>query len=132
MTNATKTYTEQIAKIERASLGWEDHGIFTCMLDLNYGGSGQGTGGYALDEPRRDGEGQHIGRFGTAFGMEFIIRVMRACGVQDWSKVTGRTVLAIRESDDYHARVVGIKPLPTERGEPFIFAELSAEFGHTD
>lgn len=128
MTTDTQTHVEQIAKIRRVFLGTEDHGIFTCSLDLDYGSSGQGAGGYGLDEPRKDGEGKHIGRFGTAYGMEWIMRLMRACGVNDWSKVEGRTVIALRD-EGYHGRVRGIKPLPTENGEPFLFDELALEFG---
>jgi hypothetical protein len=129
MTTDTSTYTETIAKIAGTSLGWEDHGIFTLMLHLDYGGSGQGAGGFALDEPRKGESGEHIGRYGTAFGMEFIARVMRACGVNEWGDVAGRTVIALRDPG-YHGAVIGIKPLPTEKGEPFVFGELSLEFGH--
>lgn len=129
MSTTTGTvYTEQIAKIRRVKLGWEDHGIFTCSLDLDYGGSGQGAGGYGLDEPRKGEDGEHLGRFGTAYGMEWIIRLMRACNAEDWRDVEGTTVIALRD-EGYHGRVRGIKPLPTEQGEPFIFDELSLEFG---
>jgi hypothetical protein len=124
----TAAPVEQIAKIRSVTLGWEDHGILTCLVDLDYGGSGQGIGAYALDEPRKDGEGKHIGRFGTAFGMEWICRLMRAAGVDSFDKVQGRTVLALLDGDRY-GRVVGLKPLPTEPGEPFIFADLCLEFG---
>lgn len=125
----TTTYVEQIAKIMAVKLGWEDHGIFTCTVHLDYGGSGQGAGGWALDEPRRGEDNEFIGRFGTAFGMEWVIRLMRAAGVKDFSDVHGRTVIALRE-EGYNGRVRGIKPLPTERGEPFLFDELVLEFGH--
>jgi hypothetical protein len=100
METTESTTVEQIAKVTSVRLGWEDHGIFTCMVDLDYGGSGQGAGGYALDEPRRDGEGEFIGRFGTAFGMEWVIRLMRACGASDFSQIKGRTVLALREEGE--------------------------------
>lgn len=124
----TPAYTEQIAKIESVSLGWEDHGIFTCMVHLNYGGSGQGAGGYSLDEPRRDGEGEFIGRFGTAFGMQWIMNLMQAVGVTDFADLKGRTVIALRD-EGFNGAVRGIKPLPTETGETFIFDELTMEFG---
>lgn len=114
---------EQIAKIERTTLGYEDHGIFTCVLHLNYGSSAQGAGTYALDAYDEDAKR----RTGTAFGMEWIMRVMSACGVDEWSKVRGRTVLALFDEDGLAAQVVGIKPLPTERGEAFMFKELAAE-----
>lgn len=109
-------YIEQIAKIRSTSLGYEDHGIFTACLDLDYGGSGQGAGLYALDQYDEETKERH----GTAGGMDFIIGVMAACGVSTWEKVAGRTVIALRE-DGWHGKVVGLKPLPTEGGKTFIF-----------
>jgi hypothetical protein len=118
--------TEQIAKIRRADIGVEDHGILTVFLDFDYGGSGQGLPGYALDEPVRDENDQSLGRFGTAYGMEFVKRVMAAAGVDRWSEVEGRTVLVLRE-EGYHGQIVGFKPLPTERGKEFIVAEMKEQ-----
>ena len=109
---------EQIAKITKTALGYEDHGIFTAWLSLDYGGGGQGAGGYALDEydePKKR-------RVGHKCGMDFIIGVLAACGVDSWEKVAGRTVIALRE-DGWHGKVVGLKPLPTESGSEFIFAD---------
>jgi hypothetical protein len=112
---------EQIAKITSTSLGWEDHGIFTVWLNLDYGGSGQGAGGYALDQPLRDKNDKFIKRTGTASGMDFIIGIIRACGVEKWEDVEGRTVIALREGDGWGGKVIGLKPLPTERGTEFLF-----------
>lgn len=109
----------KIAKIEATTLGWEDHGIFTCFLHLDYGDGGhQGAGGYALDEWNE--AAKH--RIGTAYGMEFIVRLMQACGVTEWSKLVGRTVFAVIED----GLIRGIEPLPTEKGTPFMFNELQA------
>jgi hypothetical protein len=110
---------EVIAKIESTSLGTEDHGIFTCWLHVNYGGSGQGIGGYSLDGPSGDG----YGRVGSAEGMNFIMRLMDACGVDDWKKLPGRTVYVLKDSDKWGADVLGIRPLPAEPGKEFIFAD---------
>lgn len=54
------------AKITHTMLGTEDHGIFTFMLHVDYDGSGQGIGGYALDEPRKGSDGKFIDTFGFA------------------------------------------------------------------
>ena len=116
--------TETIAKIGGVSLGREDHGIFTCMVHLNYGGGGQGAGGYSLDEYSEADKKRH----GTAFGCEWIIRLMDACGVDDFSKLVGRTVLALHEDATSTGQVIGLKPLPTERGKPFLFRELADEY----
>lgn len=111
--------TERIAKARRVCLGWDDHGILTVAIDFDYGGSSQGLPGWSLDCPREDDDGGFIGRYGTAVGMEYVSRVMQAFGVREWSEVSGRTVLALIEND----LIAGIKPLPTERGRQFLFAE---------
>jgi len=98
---------ERIAKITTADLGVEDHGIFTSLIDLDYGGGGQGIPGYDLRGP---------------LAAPYIRAVMAACGVDRWSKVQGRTVLALTEN----GMVAGLKPLPTETGKPVIFADLAA------
>lgn len=112
---------ERIAKIAGVRLGWEDHGIFTCMVDLDYGSSGQAAGGYALDSQPLPGERD---RRGTAFGMQWVQRLMRAAGVGQFHQVQGRTVIALIGEN---GRVAGLKPLPTEGGTPFVFADLAAE-----
>lgn len=117
----TATYVEVIAKVESTMLGWEDHGILTCWLHVSYGGSAQGIGGYALDA---SAGGDDRRRYGTAYGMEFVRRVMLAAGVGQWEHLKGRTLYVLREDDGWNARIVGLAPLPTERGERFIFDEL--------
>lgn len=47
--NNVNEYELRNAKIRHTMLGIEDHGIFTFVLDLDYGGSGQGAGMYCLD-----------------------------------------------------------------------------------
>jgi hypothetical protein len=115
---------KEIAKIRRAYLGTEDHGILCCSIDFDFGGSGQGTGGYALDEPVHNDDGEFVEREGTAYGMQFVAGVMRAAGVESWDKVQGRTVFALRDSDGWNGKIIGIAPLPTEQGEEFIFETL--------
>jgi hypothetical protein len=119
-------YVEQIAKIERTFLGFEDHGLFTVTLSLTYGGGGQGAGMACLDEPVTDEDGKFLGRTGTKVGHDYIIGIIRACGVDSWEQIKGRTVIALRE-EGYHGAVVGIRPLPTEPGTEFIFASVFSE-----
>jgi hypothetical protein len=114
-------YREVIAKIESTFLGIEDHGIFTAFLHVTYGSGGQGIGGYAMDE--YDGEN----RVGTAYGMEWIRRVLLACGVDSWEKLSGRTVYLLKtpEQDRIGSTgAIGIRPLPTEPGREFIFDDI--------
>lgn len=124
---------KDIAKITDTMLGVEDHGILTCYLTVDYGGSGQLIGGYGLDNPVKDENGKFLRREGTAFGMEFIARVIRACGVMKWEDVKGRTIYVLQdlEADSPawgSSKVMGIENLPTEPGEQFIFQDLIDEF----
>lgn len=117
---AVKTFTESIAKVESTFLGVEDHGIFTAMVHVSYGGSGQGIGGYALDtyvESTKE-------RRGTDYGMEWIRRFLNAAGVDSWEKLVGRTFIVLKDGDEWTGKVVGIKPLPTEKGKQFLFEDI--------
>jgi hypothetical protein len=117
--------TKKIAKIESTFLGTEDHGIYTFYLTLNYGGSVQAAGGYALDdvhhtEKKNEWGHDEIIRLGTEEGMRSVIACIEVCGVDCWERIKGRTVMALIEND----RVVGLEPLPTESGKPFLFADI--------
>lgn len=124
---------KDVAKITNTKLGYEDHGILTCMLIVNYGNTSQGVGGYALDAPLRDENDRFLRRNGTAFGMEFVARVIKACGVETWEEVKGRTVYVLQDLPEGSSalgtsKVIGIENLPTEPGKQFIFQDLVDEF----
>ena len=76
------------AQITGVSFGKEDHGIMTLMLRLTYDGSGQGFGGYALDnyDPIKKR------RIGTAYGMEYIMRLLDTLEIQDFGELEGQHV----------------------------------------
>jgi len=76
------------ARIEGTSLGFEHHDILTCWLHLDYGGSGQGFGGYVLDTYDKEAKQ----RVGTPYGTEFILRVLRVVGVRKWEDLVGKHV----------------------------------------
>ena len=76
------------AIVESTQLGYEDHGILTCMLMLNYDGSGQGFGGYGLDEYDKDTEK----RRGTAYGLAFIMKILGVLEVSNWESVKGKHI----------------------------------------
>ena len=87
-------YEEKNAQIESTSLGGYDGGtsVMTCWLHLKYGGSGgQGFGGYGLDEPFHKGD-KFAGRRGTAYGMEFITRIIATVGVDRWEDLPGKYI----------------------------------------
>lgn len=66
------------AKIKGTMLGNEDHGIPTCFLYLDYGGSQQGFGGYDL---------RH-------YGIKMITRILEVVGVETWGDLDGEYVRA--------------------------------------
>ena len=126
-------YDAQIGKVESTMLGVEDHGILTAVLMFDFGASGQGTPGFGLDSHIKhtryegkydDGSGEHS-RVGSAYGMEFVRRLLLACGVDRWEDLKGRTVFVLRDDGDPYGYIKGIRPLPTERGTEFIFDDLT-------
>lgn len=86
------------AKISSVSLGYEDHGILTCMLMLDYGGICQGFGGYRLDEYNKNKKKS----FGSAYGMQFIINVLKTVGVDSWENIEGKYIRVEAISDKVH------------------------------
>lgn len=113
-----KEFEKRIAKIESVSLGFEDHGILTTWLFCDYGGSCQGVGGLVMstvNEPKEPAVA--IPGFGN-----YIVGVLRACGVSKWEDLPGRTVFMLFDKDaGMHDQPLGIEPLPTEEGERFLF-----------
>lgn len=105
MNRTDDLFTREIAKIERTHLGFEDHGILTGILRVNYGGAAQGIGGYTI----------------TNVAGDYIARTLKACGVQTWEELRGRTIYILT---DPNRRIVGIENLPTEPGEQFLFSDV--------
>ena len=89
-------------KITETFLGIEDHGIFTFMLYLDYGGSGQGAGGYGLDTPIKVG-GTFVRRIGTAGGMSLIMEILSVVGVEKWEDLKGKHIRVKSDYDKVHA-----------------------------
>lgn len=82
--------TIENAKIESTMLGYEDHGIPTSFLNLKFGSSNQGFGGYDLRS--------------TSAMLKWVLGVLNVLGVNEWSKVTGQ-VCRVRRED---GRIIAI------------------------
>jgi hypothetical protein len=84
------------AKIKSVLLGYEDHGILTCYLNLEQQSTGQGFGGYRLDAPK-DGN-SYLGTF-------WIKRILETVGVREWSELVGKYV---RVDGEEYGDITGI------------------------
>lgn len=86
------------AEIESTMLGFEDHGILTCFLTLNYGGSGQGFGGFVLDS----WDEEESRRVGIAYGMESIRQILKVVGVEKWEQLRGQRIRVEMDGSRVH------------------------------
>ena len=59
------------AKIKSTFLGIEDHGIPTFFINLDYGGAGQGYGGYDL----------------RYYGIEIILEILKTLEADSWENL---------------------------------------------
>ena len=78
------------AIIKSVSIDTGDRGLLTAWLHLDYGGSGQGFGGYTLYLPK---DYKHFTEKGD-FAGHFIFRSMQIADVDQWKNIVGKTVRA--------------------------------------
>jgi hypothetical protein len=76
------------ARITATMLGQEDRGIMSAYLTLDGGGWGVSFGGYAMDS-WSEAEQRRIG---AAYGMEFIMGILRVVGVESWEALKGKHI----------------------------------------
>lgn len=76
--------------IESVMLGLEDHGIPTCNLGIDFGGTFQAFGGYDL---------RH-----KSYGIDFLMEILKVLGVSKWEDLKGTFVRARRT----HTKIIAI------------------------
>lgn len=75
------------AVIEKTTIDIGDRGFLQVWLHLDYGGSGQGFGGYVLYLPKSFGHHKLESVAG-----HYIFRCMEIAGVSEWSQMAGKTI----------------------------------------
>lgn len=87
-------YAAHVATVESTYLGIgeQSRGVFSYMLHMRWDSSGIGAGGYTLDTPEKDEDDKFLGRIGTAFGADHIMRILETVGVDSWEKIKGQRV----------------------------------------
>ena len=116
------TYGGQIGTIRSTALGYEDHGILTASLTVEWPGGGVSVGGFVLDEPR-DREAKEYTRVGTAYGLDHIIRIIETVGVEKWEDLVGKQVIVLFAGKSWlGAMSVGIAHA-TDESKVFVLKE---------
>lgn len=97
-------YEIQNARIESASIRFDRGTFLSIWLGLDYGGTGQGFGGFVLGA-KTDGSAKAAAGNREAYAALFIVRVMEIAGVDDWSDLVGKTIRA--EANHSNVRRIG-------------------------
>jgi hypothetical protein len=118
MTEQGAARYETPVKITDVFLGFEDHGIFTMTLDVDFGGSAMKIGGYNLQGD-------------SGFAAAFIRGVLQATGSNDIARVKGKVVLLVTSTHPNNpgrVGVLGIRQMPFDGGAEFLFEETAARY----
>ena len=80
------------ARITKTWLGYEDHGIMTSYITLNYGGSGQSFGGWCI---------------GGSYMDVWVRGVLKVLNKRKWEEIIGEYV----QADHDKGKVYGIRSI---------------------
>lgn len=120
-------YTAHVATIKSTHLGGQDHGIFTASLGLRWDNSGISVGGMTLDTPDKDADGKFLGRVGSAYGLDHIMRILETVGAGRWENLPGERVFVLFENGGgWGSTAKGIANVDT--GAVLIFKEHAAKW----
>jgi hypothetical protein len=90
------------AVIESTRIDYE-RGILTAWINLDYGGTGQGFGGYVLDRaPDKSGGRPYGDRRASRLAGHFISRVIQVVGADSWESLKGKPVRVVHTHSKVH------------------------------
>lgn len=120
------TYTAVPGKIGRTYLGFHEHYRMVAELGIELPGSGYiNIGDYSLNQ---GGPGEAPSA-GTAFGMDYVMHVLRAVGSDAWEDLKGSRILILFKADSEDG--MGLPALGLARIDGthvVVFSELSASW----
>jgi hypothetical protein len=99
----------QNAKVTGTMFGIEDHGILTASIFVDYGGSGQGIGGYSLEEE---------------YAARWLRGVLKVLDIDRWEYVKGQ-LCRVKREDGWNGKVLGIGHIIEDRW--FMFDSMTVE-----
>lgn len=109
--DTTGRWFSELGVVESTRLGYEDHGILTGTVAMRFeSGTYQSGGGFAFDEyvadlDQRLPAGDYLAKW--------VYNILRVTGKDDWEKVPGSTLYAIRDSDKLNSYIRGFASSPT-------------------
>lgn len=112
-----------LGKCGAPDLFYEDHGILTLFIQIDFGGSSQGFGGYVLDATDKAG-----GRKGSAAGMDFIVRLLKLFDVARLADIEGRTVYALYDDAGFNAPIIGLETPAFDGGRRFLISDWQKQW----
>ncbi len=114
----------ELGKVKEVFFGREGHGLMTLWVHVDFGGTGQGFGGYGLDsfDKKRDR------RVGTAGGLDLVMRLLDLFDVDSLDKIKGRPVYALRDSETWNSPITGLETPAFDGGKRLLVAEWQREW----
>lgn len=86
------------AVITSTSLGLKDHGVLTAWITLDYGGAGQGFGGFALDQDERHARENTVVYRGRNFAGHcgaWVRGILTVLEVNQWEDLAGQRIRVV-------------------------------------
>ena len=115
----------ELGIVESVRLDRECGGALTMWVSFKFHGSGQGFGGFVLDQYDK-AKGRRVGH---AAGLDYILRVMDVFGVERLDDIEGKPAYALRASDKWGESIIGIEAPEYEGSKRFTIAEWREEWG---
>jgi len=114
----------KVAKVKSVFFGLEDHRILTFSIGLDYGGTHQGFGGYALDTYDKEKKR----RVGCAAGTDLILKLLNFFEVEQITDINGKYIYAVLDKDNICGSIIGLKQLEPDGNKELLIKDWKNEW----